>query len=87
MIALRSFGDKGAVSVERIICNHCGRDLGLTQPLPSALTFCEACHLWVDNQGRPQPRHISELMPKVMAATAKRKKRRAKNEELVSTHF
>jgi len=25
-------------------------------------------------------------MPKVMAATAKRRKRRAKNEELVSTH-
>ena len=70
MIALRSFGDKGAVSVERIICNHCGRDLGPKQPLPHTLAFCRHCGVWVNSEGQAQPRHVSGVVAKVMAELA-----------------
>ena len=86
MIALRSFGDKGAVSVERIICNHCGRDLGPKQPLPHTLAFCNHCGVWINSEGKALPRRISEAIPKAMATTAKQRKRRAKNEELISAN-
>jgi len=67
---------------DRITCPECGNDLGPRQPLPRTLTLCKRCNLWVDNQGRPQPRHISEILPKVMAGLAakheKAKRKRAK---------
>jgi len=78
MIALRSFGDKGAVSVERIICNHCGRDLGPKQPLPHTLAFCRHCGVWVNSEGQAQPRHVSGVVAKVMAELAVKRRRARK---------
>ena len=78
MIALRSFGDKGAVSVERIICNHCGRDLGPKQPLPHTLAFCRHCGVWVNSEGQAQPRHVSGVVAKVMAELAVKHRRARK---------
>ena len=38
--------------VGRVICEHCGHDLGPVQPLPETLTFCVTCQKWVGNDGR-----------------------------------
>jgi len=64
--------------MKRITCPNCGRDLGPSQPLPHTLAFCKVCHLWVDNRGRPQPRHVSEVIPKVMAELAAKRRRARK---------
>jgi len=68
--------------MKRITCPTCGRDLGPVQPLSHTLTLCRHCGLWVDNEGRPQPRHVSEIIPKVMAELAAKhnrvKKKKAK---------
>ncbi len=70
-------GNRGAVSVGRIICERCGRDLGPTQPLPHTLAFCRHCGIWIDNEGKTQPRHISGVVAKVMGdIKAKRKAKR-----------
>ncbi len=67
---------------DRITCPECKRDLGPKQPLPHTLTLCKHCGLWIDNEGRAQPRHVGEIIPKVMAELAARndkaKKKKAK---------
>ena len=71
-------GNRGAVSVGRIICERCGRDLGPTQPLPHTLAFCRHCGVWVNSEGQAQPRHVSGVVAKVMAELAVKHRRARK---------